>query len=46
MPFEKFATLSGQGDPDPFHLRIYVPSCKTPSKPFEVLIRKNILEED
>ncbi|KAK8088704.1 stress-activated map kinase interacting protein 1-domain-containing protein [Apiospora hydei] len=46
MPFEQFATLSGQGDPDPFHLRIYVPSCETPSKPFEVLIRKSILEED
>jgi target of rapamycin complex 2 subunit MAPKAP1 len=46
MPFEKFATLSGQGDPDPLSLRIYVPFSNTPSKPYEVLIRKNIQEED
>lgn len=46
MPFEQFASLSGQGDPDPLSLRIYVPYCKTPSKPFEVFIRRNIQEED
>ncbi|KAH6654478.1 stress-activated map kinase interacting protein 1-domain-containing protein [Truncatella angustata] len=46
MPFEKFATLSGQGDPDPFSIRIYAPFSKTSSKPFEVPIRKNIQDED
>lgn len=46
MPFEKFASLSGQGDPDPLSLRIYVPFSNTPSKPFEVLMRRNIQEED
>lgn len=46
LPFEKFASLSGQGDPDPLSLRIYAPFCKTSSKPFEVLIRRNIQDED
>ncbi|KAI1879547.1 hypothetical protein JX265_002501 [Neoarthrinium moseri] len=46
MPFEKFASLSGQGDPDPLSIRIYAPFSKTSSKPFEVLIRKNIQEKD
>lgn len=46
MPFEKFASLSGQGDPDPISIRIYAPFSKTSSKPFEVPIRKNIQEED
>lgn len=46
MPFEKFASLSGQGDPDPISIRIYAPFSRTSSKPFEVPIRKNIQEED
>ncbi|KAK9775071.1 putative Stress-activated map kinase interacting protein 1-domain-containing protein [Seiridium cardinale] len=46
MPFEKFASLSGQGDPDPLSIRIYAPFSKTSSKPFEVPIRKNIQDED
>ncbi|KAI0128590.1 stress-activated map kinase interacting protein 1-domain-containing protein [Xylariales sp. AK1849] len=46
MPFEKFASLSGQGDPDPLSLRIYVPFSELSSKPYEVLIRRNIQEED
>ena len=41
-PFEAFASLSGQGDPDPLRLRIFVPSSKNPSKPFEVLIRRTV----
>lgn len=46
MPFEKFASLSGQGDPDPLSVRIYVPFSTTSSKPYEVLIRRNVQEED
>ncbi|KAH8673873.1 stress-activated map kinase-interacting protein [Xylariales sp. PMI_506] len=46
MPFEQFASLSGQGDPDPLSLRIYAPFSKTASKPFEVLIRRNLQEDD
>jgi target of rapamycin complex 2 subunit MAPKAP1 len=46
MPFEKFASLSGQGDPNPLSLRIYAPYSKTSSKPYEVLIRRNNQDED
>src|SRR5262249_5449330 len=43
-PFESFASLSGQGDPNPIALRIYATFSKEPSKPFEVLIRRSIHE--
>ncbi|KAI2630704.1 SIN1-domain-containing protein [Hypoxylon sp. NC1633] len=46
MPFDMFATLSGQGDPDPLRMRIYAPFSDDPEKPFEVLIRRNIQEAD
>ncbi|KAI0592963.1 SIN1-domain-containing protein [Biscogniauxia sp. FL1348] len=46
MPFDMFASLSGQGDPDPLRLRIYAPFSKDPGTPFEVLIRRNIQEPD
>jgi hypothetical protein len=42
LPFDSFASLSGQGDPNPIVLRIYAPFSKTPSKPFEVLIRRTV----
>ncbi|KAL2018797.1 hypothetical protein VTK56DRAFT_355 [Thermocarpiscus australiensis] len=42
LPFDSFASLSGQGDPDPIRLRIYAPFSKTPSEPFEVLIRRTV----
>ncbi|KAK3375135.1 stress-activated map kinase interacting protein 1-domain-containing protein [Podospora didyma] len=44
LPFDKFASLSGQGDPSPIMLRIYAPFSKSPSKPFEVLIRRTVHE--
>ncbi|KAK3494931.1 stress-activated map kinase interacting protein 1-domain-containing protein [Neurospora hispaniola] len=44
LPFDRFASLSGQGDPNPIMLRIYAPFSKTPSKPFEVLIRRTVHE--
>ncbi|CAJ2510181.1 Uu.00g060810.m01.CDS01 [Anthostomella pinea] len=46
MPFDPFASLSGQGDPDPLRLRIYAPFSENPEKPFDVLIRRNIQEAD
>ncbi|KAK0722413.1 stress-activated map kinase interacting protein 1-domain-containing protein [Lasiosphaeria miniovina] len=42
LPFDSFASLSGQGDPSPIMLRIYSPFSKNPSKPFEVLIRRTV----
>ncbi|EHA52704.1 hypothetical protein MGG_12955 [Pyricularia oryzae 70-15] len=38
--FESFASLSGQGDPNPIRLRIYPAFSKEASKPFEVLINR------
>ncbi|KAI0015941.1 SIN1-domain-containing protein [Xylariomycetidae sp. FL0641] len=46
MPFDQFASLSGQGDPDPLRLRIYAPFSNDPETPFEVLIRRNLQEAD
>lgn len=45
-PFESFATLSGKGEASPLMIRIYAPSCNTPSKPYEVLIRRTVREEN
>ncbi|KAK4137413.1 hypothetical protein BT67DRAFT_438686 [Trichocladium antarcticum] len=42
LPFDSFASLSGQGDPNPVMLRIYAPFSKTPNMPFEVLIRRTV----
>ncbi|KAJ4304390.1 Component of a membrane-bound complex containing the Tor2p kinase [Collariella sp. IMI 366227] len=42
LPFESFASLSGQGDPNPILLRIYAPFSKKPSQPFEVRIRRTV----
>jgi hypothetical protein len=42
IPFDGFASLSGQGDPNPIMLRIYCPFSDKPSKPFEVLIRRTV----
>lgn len=37
-PFERFATLSGKGDPNPLYIRIY---SGKPMKPIELLLRRN-----
>ncbi|KAL2167570.1 hypothetical protein VTG60DRAFT_1116 [Thermothelomyces hinnuleus] len=42
LPFDSFASLSGQGDPNPIMLRIYAPFSNAPSRPFEVLIRRTV----
>lgn len=46
MPFESFASLSGQGDPNPLSLRIWAPFATSISKPFEVLIRRSFHENE
>ena len=45
-PFETFATLSGKGDPKPLLLKIYAPFSAQPTRPFEVAIRKAVLEDN
>ncbi|KAH7348749.1 stress-activated map kinase-interacting protein-like protein [Rhexocercosporidium sp. MPI-PUGE-AT-0058] len=46
MPFESFASLSGQGEPNPLNLRIWAPFAKSTSKPFEVIIRRSVHENE
>ncbi|XMA19989.1 hypothetical protein WAI453_012780 [Rhynchosporium graminicola] len=46
LPFESFASLSGQGEPNPLNLRIWAPFSKSSSKPFEVIIRKSVHENE
>lgn len=45
-PFESFATLSGKGEASPLMIRIYTPYCSTPSKPYEVLIRRTVRDDN
>ncbi|KAI9733748.1 MAG: hypothetical protein M1818_007162 [Claussenomyces sp. TS43310] len=42
MPFERFASLSGQGDPNPLRIRIWVPFVKSEEKSYEVLISRRV----
>lgn len=42
MPFESFASLSGQGDPNPLRLRIWTPFTMSSTKFFEVLTRRTV----
>jgi target of rapamycin complex 2 subunit MAPKAP1 len=45
-PFQRFATLSGEGDrKKPILLNIYAPSSNSPDEPFEVLIRRDISDD-
>ena len=44
MPFESFASLSGQGDPNPLHIRIWAPFATSSTKPYEVQIRRSVHE--
>ncbi|KAI9641469.1 Component of a membrane-bound complex containing the Tor2p kinase [Ciborinia camelliae] len=46
MPFESFASLSGQGDPNPINIRILAPFATSMTKPFEVLIRRTVHEDE
>jgi len=44
LPFDSFASLSGQGDPSPIMLRIYPSFSNQPDEYFEVLIRRTVHE--
>ncbi|TPX14372.1 uncharacterized protein E0L32_005568 [Thyridium curvatum] len=44
IPFDGFASLSGQGDPNPIMVRIYAIGSKNASKPYEVAIRRTVHE--
>lgn len=46
MPFESFASLSGQGEANPLNLRIWAPFASSSSKPYEVLIRRSVHENE
>ncbi|KAK5162427.1 hypothetical protein LTR04_003791 [Oleoguttula sp. CCFEE 6159] len=43
-PFERFATLSGKGDPKPLYIKICAPFSNEPTKPYEVLLRRTSSE--
>lgn len=45
-PFESFASLSGQGDPNPLSLKIWAPFATSTTKPYEVLIRRTVHENE
>lgn len=45
-PFESFATLNGKGESNPLMIRIYTPYCDTPRKPYEVLIRRGVRDDN
>ncbi|KAI9826344.1 MAG: hypothetical protein M1832_000261 [Thelocarpon impressellum] len=44
-PFDRFATLSGKGDPNPLHLKIYAPFSAKPAQPIEVPIRRAVRDD-
>ncbi|KAI1824926.1 SIN1-domain-containing protein [Xylaria intraflava] len=46
MSLDQFASLWGQGDPDPIRLHLFAPFSKDSKKPFDILIRRNIREGD
>lgn len=46
LPFDSFAPLSGQGDPNPLWLRIWAPFSTSATKPYEVLIRRSVHEHE
>lgn len=39
-PFERFATLSGQGEPNPLYVKMYLPPECQAEKPLELLLRR------
>lgn len=45
MPFERFASFSGKGDPNPILVRIYAPQSTRPTRPYEVPIRPTVHQE-
>ncbi|KAL9087627.1 MAG: hypothetical protein Q9165_006551 [Trypethelium subeluteriae] len=43
-PVDRFAVLSGKGDPNPLYIKIYAPFSTEPEDPFEVLLRRTSTE--
>lgn len=39
-PFQRYAQLSGKGDPNPLWIKIYAPFSSEPSEPFQVPLRR------
>ncbi|KAI9711109.1 MAG: hypothetical protein M1828_001961 [Chrysothrix sp. TS-e1954] len=39
-PFDRFATLSGNGVPDPVYIKLYIPSADESEEAIEMLLRK------
>lgn len=46
QPFESFASLSGQGDPNPLNIKIWAPFATSTTKPYEVRIRRSVHENE
>ncbi|KAI1007758.1 hypothetical protein K3495_g472 [Podosphaera aphanis] len=46
MPFESFASLSGQAESNPLNLRIWALFATSTTRPFEVLIRRSVHENE
>jgi target of rapamycin complex 2 subunit MAPKAP1 len=46
MPFDSFAPLSGKGDPNPLWVHILAPFSTSATKPYEVLIRRSVHENE
>ncbi|KAF2400593.1 hypothetical protein EJ06DRAFT_548608 [Trichodelitschia bisporula] len=40
VPFERFAILSGKGDPNPIYIKVFAPFAK-PTRSYEVLLRRS-----
>ena len=43
-PLDRFAVLSGKGDPNPLYIKIYAPFSSEPEDPFEMLLRRHSTE--
>lgn len=40
-PLDRFAPISGKGDPNPLYIRMYAPFSKQPRKSYEILLRRS-----
>ncbi len=45
-PFERYASLSGKGDPNPLYIKLYAPFTKNPAAPIQLLLRRSSSEGD
>ena len=40
-PLDRFAPMSGKGDPNPLYIKMYAPFSNQPTKPYEILLRRS-----